>query len=487
MEEKRRAIEQIKYFFKSSMFQEGKWILCYLIEYLYFTHITKIHIVTTEVRVAAVFSMAACLLLLVIWGIKNRNNGVEKIAYFFVIGIITLNKVNTKEVFEGTFHKPFWAFYACLIGYVILRAFLPFNRIGERLDSLFYGFKEARYEEMNQRYQKQLQDREKKEIRRANEEKYHKIREQVKNGREKVTREKERESSDNDCFEANQNPDTPDGIDKKEKNYSQKNAENDRKKTEKKWNTWLNLSIVVFCFIFPVLFILLYMFLQYNQNNDSDNYVSLVLRKIIGGNNIERIWSLLSFIIVIAAMYLILLILFFVIWVVFAQIFKSAHTIYNDLKKSIINPNEKNKTSMIFYAFIIFVVGAWFNKNTNIKVGNIGEQMISADIIVLPIIIAIFIPIIALLMDFIDKGNLETLMKTERAKEIKELLIDLVFGTLFSVLHYLKLITSDYLNSIRELSNSNMIDSDEEQCENAGDKTIKRKEDENCEEKNRKR
>ncbi len=228
-----------------------------------------------------------------------------------------------------------------------------------------------------------------------------------------------------------------------------------------------------------VVFISLYCLLLYYQYYIFQNDISLVDNTGVltsffialhnNGNSFEVIANIIFLIIINIILLLILLIIAFVVFVVCIQIIKSGHRMFNDLIKSINNPNGTDYSSTVFYSFIVFVICFFAYKLYPFELNDFAKVLSDGVIIIYPVMAAIFIPIITTVIDALNSTSISGFLNKDSTKKIKEKFGELALGTLEAILNYITFVTKDFLRSIQELSINEFIEPDNVGGENDND------------------
>ena len=120
----------------------------------------------------------------------------------------------------------------------------------------------------------------------------------------------------------------------------------------------------------------------------------------------------------------------------------------------------------LIYTVTIVLICIFWSKTQVFTTDDLADILTTGQIFIYPVAIAVITPVYFILVDWItNKNNWNFLLKSQKVKDIKTMLVDIPVDSIAALLNFLKFITSDFLESIQELA----MDDEEEQIEESSE------------------
>lgn len=190
-----------------------------------------------------------------------------------------------------------------------------------------------------------------------------------------------------------------------------------------------------------------------NQPNSVDILKNFSINLSNNSNLIEFVSKIITLILIDVIVLVFLIILAFTVFVVVIQIIKSGYRMIEDLLESIENKNTgTDHSSIVFYSVIVFIICVFLNKLYPFSMDDLAKYLYNGSFIIFPIMMAIFVPIITMIIDLLKSNTISNFLNSTKAEEIKNQFSELALGTLKAMLNYLTFVTKDFLLTIQELT-----------------------------------
>ena len=458
-----------KEFFSSKAGKAGIWVLIWIFEYLFFSwYINKFP--QKYIIIPILIGYALILYCIYFW--ITQKHSTECMIYAFIILEFILHKWNQKNVFVNQFKCPFWIIYIIILAYFFIRIFI-IEKFYHLLHDIYLGFVEASRDRMKQRVEESIDRQKILENERKKKSEYAKnkslLRRQFWYNLKNVIidflsikidffvsiplgffrkRIKSVEIPQNsEAIQTGQQP--------SKENELRKSGNKNNNLSTPKWIYVVSIPIIVIALLLFCLFLYYQYYILKNDTNfisNIDIFTSFLSNLQNNKSPIELTTKIIYLFILDFIVLIVLMIIAFVIFVIFIQIIKSADRMVKDLIKTINSPDTTDNSSIIFYSAIVFCICFFIYKMYPFETNTLAELLSNGSIIIYPVIVAVFIPIITTVIDFFKKDSITTFLKSPKVKNIKNQFSGLALGTLEAMLNYLTFVTKDFLQTIQELS-----------------------------------
>lgn len=448
--------ESANRFFSSKVSKMGIRVIICLLEYIILSRVINI---LPQYAVSTIILIGYVLIMYAVYYWVTQKHSSEYYIYTLIILEFVFNKLNQEQVFSDLFKCPFWVLYIALFICFFTRIFI-IEKVYHFFRDIYLGFLDSKRENLNQKIA-EITERQ-QELAKEKAERTEYIIKRSLSRRQFWA--KLRDSIIDfiygivDFIVA-----IPSGIFSKrtsrKKDGKIKEEVKPPQSNKVKMPMWVKVVLGIIMLFFIALFwLLLYyqIFLSPTVVNET-NGVDILNRFAINlsnNNNLIELASKIVMLFLIDVIVLVFLIIMaFTVFVVVIQIIKSGHRMIEDLLKSIENKSTgTDHSSIVFYSVIVFIICLFVNKLYPFKIDDLAELLYNGSFIIFPVMMAVFIPIITMIIDLLKSNTISNFLNSERAEEIKELFAGLALGTLKAILNYLTFVTKDFLLTIQELT-----------------------------------